>query len=180
MSRSHETIIDIKATPEEVFRALTDPEQIVKWFAPGARVEPRVGGEYVKVWGPEMESTSTISAWEPGKHFGTYSERSIAYGPKAGGHRRCPKDVCRLLHRIAGRRNHAPSCGSVRLRPRSSVGRRVRRNENRVGGLLEKTKGVARKIIHHATKTLEHNCARLAVAHLGLLKRRTGREISAT
>ena len=80
MSRSHETVIDIKATPEEVFRAITDPEQIVKWFVPGARVDPRVGGEYVKSWGPGMESTSTISAWEPGKHFGTYSERSIAYG----------------------------------------------------------------------------------------------------
>ncbi len=95
MSRSHETIIDLKATPEEVFRALTDPEQIVKWFVPGARVEPRVGGEYVKVWGPGMESTSTISAWEPGKHFGTYSERSIAYGSKGGpvDTRRCPK-IC--------------------------------------------------------------------------------------
>ena len=37
MSRSHETVIEIKATPEEVFRALTDPEEIVKWFVPGAR-----------------------------------------------------------------------------------------------------------------------------------------------
>jgi uncharacterized protein YndB with AHSA1/START domain len=80
MSRSHETIIDLKATPEEVFRALTDPEQIVKWFVPGARVDPREGGEYVKVWGPGIESKSTISAWEPGKHFGTFSERSIAFG----------------------------------------------------------------------------------------------------
>ncbi len=26
-----------------------------------------------------MESKSTISAWEPGQHFGTYSERSIAF-----------------------------------------------------------------------------------------------------
>jgi uncharacterized protein YndB with AHSA1/START domain len=80
MSRSHEIIIDLKATPEEVFRALTDPEQIVKWFVPGARVDPRVGGEYVKVWGPEMESKSTISAWEPGKHFGTYAELPVAGG----------------------------------------------------------------------------------------------------
>ena len=80
MSRSHETVIEIKATPEEVFRALTDPEEIVKWFVPGARVEPRVGGEYVKVWGPGMESKSTISAWEPGAHFGTYAERSFAFG----------------------------------------------------------------------------------------------------
>jgi uncharacterized protein YndB with AHSA1/START domain len=79
MPRSHETIVDIKATPEEVFRALTDPEQIVKWFVPGARVDPRIGGAYVKIWGPGMESTATISAWEPGKHFGTSTERSIAY-----------------------------------------------------------------------------------------------------
>ena len=80
MSRSHETVIEIEATPEEVFRALTDPEQIVKWFVPGARVDPRVGGEYVKVWGPGMESKSTISAWEPGKYFGTFTERSMAFG----------------------------------------------------------------------------------------------------
>ena len=51
MSRSHETVIDIKATPEEVFRAITDPEQIVKWFADEARVDPRVGGEYYFAWG---------------------------------------------------------------------------------------------------------------------------------
>ena len=44
MSKSHETIIEIKATPEEVFRAVTDPAQIVKWFAPYARVEPGGGG----------------------------------------------------------------------------------------------------------------------------------------
>ncbi len=80
MNRSHETVIEIKATPEEVFRALTEPAQIVKWFVPGARVEPWVGGEYVKVWGPGMESKSTISAWEPSRQFGTHSERSIAFG----------------------------------------------------------------------------------------------------
>jgi len=78
MSRSHETVIDIKATPEEVFRAITDPEQIVKWFCDDARVDPRVGGEYYFAWGG-MGATTTISAWEPGKHFGTSSERSIAY-----------------------------------------------------------------------------------------------------
>ncbi|MBM3795273.1 MAG: SRPBCC domain-containing protein [Acidobacteria bacterium] len=78
--RSHETIIDLKATPEEVLRALIDPEQLVKWFVAGARVDPRVGGEYVKIWAPGMESKSTISAWEPGQHFGTYTERSFAFG----------------------------------------------------------------------------------------------------
>ncbi len=36
------------------------------------------------------------------------------------------------------------------------------------------------RIIQHARNTLEHNCARLAVAHLGRLKRRTASAISAT
>lgn len=79
MSKSHETIIDIKATPEEVFRAISDPEQIVKWFAPYARVEPRVGGKYEISWDPEMKGDGTITVWDPPKHFAQYTERSVAY-----------------------------------------------------------------------------------------------------
>jgi uncharacterized protein YndB with AHSA1/START domain len=82
MSRSQEIVIDVKATPEEVFRAITDPEQIAKWFAPEARVDPRVGGEYFFSWGPGMEGSTTIVTWDPGKHFGTRSERSVTYGRK--------------------------------------------------------------------------------------------------
>ncbi len=82
MSRSHESVIEIKATPEEVFRALTEPGEIVKWFGPEARVDPRVGGEYYISWGPGMDMTKTISAWEPGAHFGVSSGRSIAYDSK--------------------------------------------------------------------------------------------------
>ena len=79
MSRSHENIIDIKTTPEKVFKAVTEPAEIKKWFGADARVEPRVGGEYTLIWG-SMESKSTISAWEPNAHFGKYSERSKPYG----------------------------------------------------------------------------------------------------
>jgi hypothetical protein len=79
MNRSHETILEIKATPEEVFRAITDPGEIVKWFAPEARVDSRVGGEYVLSWGPGMEIVKVISAWDPPGHFGADSERSVAY-----------------------------------------------------------------------------------------------------
>jgi uncharacterized protein YndB with AHSA1/START domain len=82
MSRSHETVIDIKATPEEVFRAITEPAQIAKWFAPEARVDPRVGGEYFFSWGPGMEGSTVISAWDPYTHFGTGRERSVTYSSK--------------------------------------------------------------------------------------------------
>jgi len=79
MSKTHETVIDIQATPEEVFRALTEPEQLAKWFAPESRVDPRVGGEFSFSWGPGMESKHTISAWDPYTHFASYRERSYAY-----------------------------------------------------------------------------------------------------
>jgi uncharacterized protein YndB with AHSA1/START domain len=79
MSKSHETIIDIQATPEEVYRAVTDPTQIVKWFAPYARVEPRVGGAYEISWAPDMKGGGTITVWDPPHQFSQYSERSVAY-----------------------------------------------------------------------------------------------------
>ena len=79
MSKSHETVIDIKATPEEVYRAVTDPAQIVKWFAPYARVDPRVGGKYDISWSPEMHGGGEITVWDPPRHFSQYSERSVAY-----------------------------------------------------------------------------------------------------
>ena len=40
----------ISANPARVFRALTDPAQLTRWFAEGVQVEPRVGGVY-RFWG---------------------------------------------------------------------------------------------------------------------------------
>ena len=82
MSKSHENIIDIKATPEEVFRAVTDPQQIAKWFAPYARVDTHVGGEYIISWVPELKGGGVVSAWDPPRHFGNYRERSVAFNGK--------------------------------------------------------------------------------------------------
>lgn len=83
--RQHVTEIEIDATPEQVFRALTEAEEIVRWFAPEAKVEPgpdgnMVGGSYYISWGPGMEGRSTISIWEPYERFAGFEERSQPYG----------------------------------------------------------------------------------------------------
>jgi uncharacterized protein YndB with AHSA1/START domain len=78
--RQHISEIEIDATPDQVFRALTEADQIVRWFAPEAKVDPRVGGEFMISWGPGMEGRSTIAIWEPGRRFATVRERSRAYG----------------------------------------------------------------------------------------------------
>lgn len=38
-------IIEIDASPETVFKALSDPEEITQWFPDQAILEPKVGGK---------------------------------------------------------------------------------------------------------------------------------------
>ncbi len=82
MSKSHENTINLAATPEAVFRAITDPEQIVKWFAPYATVDPRVGGKFAISWSPDKPGNGVISALDAPRHLAVNTERSVAYNSK--------------------------------------------------------------------------------------------------
>jgi len=64
-----ETSVEIEATPEEVWEALTVGEQLDGWWigAPN-EVEPRLGGKVRQSFGGEV-SESTITAWDPPHHF---------------------------------------------------------------------------------------------------------------
>lgn len=75
--RGHESAIEIQATPEEVWAALTEAEQLTAWFAPEAEVHPGVGGSIRVSWGPGMEGTARIEAWDPGRHLRTVEERHL-------------------------------------------------------------------------------------------------------
>lgn len=46
----------IDAAPEKVFRALTDADELVRWFPSSAESDPRTGGEYVLRFEFEDES----------------------------------------------------------------------------------------------------------------------------
>src|SRR4051812_37068529 len=64
-----ETSIEIEASPEEVWEALTVGEQLDGWWigAPN-EVEPRLGGAVRQTFGDQV-SESTVTAWEPPYHF---------------------------------------------------------------------------------------------------------------
>lgn len=49
-SRGVDLSIVIRASPEHVFRALTDPAEMDKWISTAARSDPRAGGEYSYGW----------------------------------------------------------------------------------------------------------------------------------
>ncbi len=68
--RKLEKTVTIQATPEAVWRALTEAEQIVRWFALDARVVPEEGGHIWLSW-PGMAGQTRIEVWQEGKHLRT-------------------------------------------------------------------------------------------------------------
>lgn len=64
-TRSATGTIEIDATPERVWKALTDAADLVRWFPLEATVEPGEGGSVFMSWKNEFAATSKILAWEP-------------------------------------------------------------------------------------------------------------------
>jgi uncharacterized protein YndB with AHSA1/START domain len=55
---------EVPGTPEEVWQAIALGPGLSSWFVP-SKVEERVGGTAVLDFGPGMESTATVTVWEP-------------------------------------------------------------------------------------------------------------------
>jgi uncharacterized protein YndB with AHSA1/START domain len=66
--------IDIDATLDEVWRALTTGEGIARWFAPYAAVTPGEGGSVSIGWDPKEMWDTPITVWEPLRRMQTASE----------------------------------------------------------------------------------------------------------
>jgi uncharacterized protein YndB with AHSA1/START domain len=66
--RSVQVEVEVQGTPEEVWRAISTGEGISSWFVP-TKVEEKVGGKISFNFGPGMESTATITSWEPPVRF---------------------------------------------------------------------------------------------------------------
>lgn len=58
----------IKATPAQVWNALTDPKEFGIWYNATAEIDPKVGGIFTVHSGP-FTWTGPILAWEPAQFF---------------------------------------------------------------------------------------------------------------
>jgi uncharacterized protein YndB with AHSA1/START domain len=69
--RSHEHEITIDAPIEAVWKALTEAEELTRWFFDKARVTPGEGGRIWGAWGEEdlQAGGNIIEVWEPGKRL---------------------------------------------------------------------------------------------------------------
>ena len=72
--RALDLTIDIDATLEEVWQALTTGEGIARWFAPFAAVTPGEGGSVSVGWDPKEMWNTPITVWEPLRRMQTASE----------------------------------------------------------------------------------------------------------
>jgi uncharacterized protein YndB with AHSA1/START domain len=72
--RGIDLTIDIDATLDEVWHALTTGEGIARWFAPYAAVTPGEGGSVSVGWDPNEMWETPITVWEPQRRMQTASE----------------------------------------------------------------------------------------------------------
>lgn len=63
--RKIETQVEIASSVEAVWKALTDAEELMRWFPLDARVTPGPGGTVWFSWGPPYEGESQIEIWDP-------------------------------------------------------------------------------------------------------------------
>jgi len=80
--RSVEVETEVPGTPEEVWQAIATGPGISAWFVP-TRLEEREGGAIVLDFGPGMESTAVITAWDAPRRFVAESTGGMGPGSPA-------------------------------------------------------------------------------------------------
>lgn len=61
--------IELDAPVEAVWKAISDAEELRRWYPLNAAVEPGVGGSVTLDWGPGCAGTGRIVAWDEGEHL---------------------------------------------------------------------------------------------------------------
>ena len=55
--------------PERLYAALTDPDEITRWFADKAKITPKKGGAYRLTWSAGYTMRGRVKSVEPGKEL---------------------------------------------------------------------------------------------------------------
>ena len=77
--RSVQVEVEVPGTPEQVWQAIATGPGVSSWFVP-TESEERVGGAVIAHFGPGMDSTATVTAWDPPRRF---AAESPDLGPNA-------------------------------------------------------------------------------------------------
>ena len=78
-TRAFRMALDIDAPADAVWRALTEADELVRWFPTEARVIPGPGGSVLWSWGKDWDWETRIDAWEPGRLLRLVQEDARPY-----------------------------------------------------------------------------------------------------
>ena len=81
--RSYEKTFEVAAPPEAVWKAITEGDELTRWFCMDATCESGVGGKQHVDWGGGAKGTHTIVIWKPGAHLRTEADRPDLGPPSA-------------------------------------------------------------------------------------------------
>lgn len=73
-TKSIDLSIEIDAPTEAVWEAISNAEELQRWFPLNAEIEPGEGGTVTIDWGPDIRGTGDIEVWEEGRRL-LYVER---------------------------------------------------------------------------------------------------------
>lgn len=68
-TRGQEHVITIDASPADVWKAISEAEEVTRWFVVDAEIDGRVGGTYRISWGEGMDGVSDITVFDPERHL---------------------------------------------------------------------------------------------------------------
>jgi uncharacterized protein YndB with AHSA1/START domain len=78
-TRAFQISLDIDASRDDVWRALTEADELVRWFSTAAHVKPGKGGAMLWSWGQGEDWESRIDGWEPGRLLRLVQEDARPY-----------------------------------------------------------------------------------------------------
>jgi uncharacterized protein YndB with AHSA1/START domain len=68
-TRAFELTIEIAVPPDAVWQALTNADELVRWFPTEANVTPGAGGKWVISWEGNWSWNNEIEIWEPNRRL---------------------------------------------------------------------------------------------------------------
>ena len=74
-SRSYEKQFEVAAPVTSVWKAITESDELTRWFCQEASCEPDVGGQQYINWGGGAKATHVITVWKPNAHLRTEAVR---------------------------------------------------------------------------------------------------------
>ena len=68
-TRAFDITIEVAVSPDAVWQALTDPQDLVRWFPLEAEITPGAGGRWMISWEGQWPWATEIEIWEPNRHL---------------------------------------------------------------------------------------------------------------